>query len=184
MTSVVLLLAVALQRADEQKLPDIWDRVVAKKVTEVELLPSVLGDGWKRDAGIRIDDLEDISALPEPERRVAQQLREQFAPLGIRSVADYTLVKSGFPLNTVTVRVFLFRNPDQCREWWEKKYRYAGWEKHYKPVASDEFVAVDSLQENKRAIAFGNAWITAHQLQKGDEHLTCLRDLIVRLSEK
>lgn len=166
--------------ADDPPAPHVWEPVITKKLAEIELPPSVLGEGWKPSAGIRVDDLDNVdpATLPEPERQVVPQLKAQLSPLGIHSVADYSLVQAAPPLNSVTVRVFLFRNPDQCRTWWEQKYRYAGWEKHYKPVPSDQAVALDSLQTNKRVVAYGNVWITAHQLGAGDEHITALRHII------
>lgn len=98
-------------------------------------------------------------------------LAKQLAPLGVVSAADYTEVKSAFPLGTVTVRVFVFADAEKCRAWWKKKYGYAGWEEHYKVVEIDGMVSVDSLQVNKRAIGCGKVWMTVHQTGTGEAHL-------------
>lgn len=187
--AIALLLLAVCAFDDGSQQDDLWKRVVEKKLSEVELPPSVMGAGWKSSPGLKVDDFEKLDQLRKPEREAAEQLKGQLAELGVRSVADYTLTKSKFPLNTVTVRVFVFRSGDQCRDWWTKKYRGKDWEKHYKLVLPDErdsvqSVVVDSLQGSKRAMAFGNVWITAHQLGDGDEHLKALSHIVEQLLQK
>jgi hypothetical protein len=181
-TVLVFLLAAIAQDAGVRTPPGVWDRVITPRLAAVELPASVLGAGWEVSPGVRIDDLEKVEALEEPVRSLARTLKAQLAPLGVRGVADYTLVRAEFPLNTVTVRVFVFRDADRCRAWWREKYQFEGWEAQYRPVASDRSVAVDSLQGKKRAVAFGNVWITAHQLGAGEEHLVALRHVLEGLT--
>ncbi len=180
----LVLMMLGLLHPDEPEPSAIWKTVVTKKPTEVELPTTVLGKGWQPSPGLKIDDLTKLESLDEGERKAAEELAKQTVPLGIRAVGDYSLAKIGFPLNMVTVRVFVFQDADQCRTWWRKKYQAEGWGKHYKIVASDRFAAVDSIQENKRAVAFGNVWLTAHQLGKGDEHLKALTAVIDSLTQK
>jgi len=183
MIALVLMLP-GLLHPDEPEPSTIWKTAVTKKPTEVKLPTTILGKGWQPSSGLKIDDLTKLESLGERERKAAEELAKQTVPLGIRAVGDYSLAKIGFPLNMVTVRVFVFTDTDQCRAWWTKKYRYDGWEKHYRPVASDRFQAVDSHQENKRAVAFGNVWLTASQLGKGDEQLKALTAVIDSLTQK
>jgi hypothetical protein len=84
-------------------------------------------------------------------------------------------------LDSVTVKVFLFNDAESCRKWWEKKYRHDGWEKYYRVVESKFGAAVDSLEINKRAITFGNVWITTQQNQPGDLHHKAAEFVIERL---
>lgn len=187
---VPLLLFVSWAVDDGGVQPDdFWQVRVEKKLTAVDLPASVLGEGWKSSSGLKVDDFEKLEKLGKTEREAAEQLKKQLGETGIRSAADYTLTRSKFPLNTVTVRVFLFESGDQCRDWWTKKYQGKDWEKHYKLVSTEgqesvRFVAADSLQGNKRAMAFGNVWITAHQLGDGDEHVKALDHIVEQLRKK
>lgn len=177
-----LLMMTGLLTSDEPAPPSIWQTVVTRKLTEVQLPPAVLGVGWQPSPGIRVNDLSNLEAIGAPERASVEPLAKQLVPLGVRSVGDYSLVTSSSPLNMVTVRVYVFTSVDQCRSWWAKKYQGQGWEKLYKVVASERFVAVDSRETNKRALAFGNVWLTAHQLGKGDEHLKALTAVVESLT--
>ena len=96
-----------------------WDDVPLVKVTEVTLPTSVLKGKWKSSDGVQIDDLSKANRQL-PGRRELIEALEKTGPNGLRSVADYTLVATGFPLNTVTVRVFIFEETSQCEEWWKK----------------------------------------------------------------
>lgn len=178
---IIILTQVNTAETAEQ---DVWKLLVEQPVSTIEAPPDLLGDQWKFSPGMRIENLQDLKTLPVSQQKIAAALAAQLSPLGIRSCADYTFVKKGFPLDTITVRLFLFENAAQCRAWWAKKYQYAGWEKHYEPVKSGETVAVDSLQVNKRAIAFGNVWFTTQKLQKGREHLTVADFILDQLLEK
>ena len=187
---VPLLLLVSWAVDNDGVQPDdFWQIRVERKLSEVDLPASLFGDGWKSSPGLKVDDFEKLEKLRKTERESAEQLKKQLAELGIRSAADYTVTHSKIPLNTVTVRVFLFESSDQCRDWWTKKYQGKDWEKHYKLVSTEgqspvRFVAADSLQGNKRVMAFGNVWITAHQLGDGDEHVKALNHIVDQLRRK
>ena len=173
----------AESNASENPPADIWGHEVATRVSAIEISTRLLGDGWNVSPGVRIDDLEDIDKLPDNVKRVARGLFRQLRPVGVRSVADYTMLSKGNPLNSVTVRLFIFDDAEKCRAWWNKKYHYDGWEQHYKKVKSASSVCVDSLQTNKRAIAFGNVWLTTHQLGKGQEHITVADHVLGQLRD-
>jgi hypothetical protein len=157
------------------------EKLVAVKLRSIELPADLLGPGWRRLAGVRIDSFDDLTGLSEAEREQAKLLQPQLVPEGVRAAADYSLARTNVPLDTVTVRVFLFTDAESCRKWWNKKYRHEGWENVYRTVDSKYGSAVDSLQINKRAIAFGNAWITTQQNLPGDLHLKAADYVIEQL---
>ena len=106
-------------------------------------------------------------------------IRDRLRPIGVTGAADFSLSKKGFPLNVVTVRVFTFKDAEHCKAWWKKKYEVDGWEEHYEKVKCDGTVCVRSIKTNKTALAFGNVWLTTHQLQKdGKEHLTAANHVL------
>lgn len=170
--------------ADEDTAPAasyVWNLVAQKQMSEIEFSPEILGSGWQSSPGVRFDDINDTKGMTAERRSVAESLAGQLSPLGIRAVGDFTLVKGGNPLNTVTVRVFIFEDAEKCRAWWPKKYEYDGWDQHYTSVASERAVSVDSRQTNKRAMAFGNVWLTAHQLGDGEEHIVAAEHIVDQL---
>lgn len=171
--AVGFLLAALPAAADE-----LWQTVYRPKLSAIELPVSVLGEGWKASPGLRIDDFEDLSALSGMDRSMATVLAKQMGPLGVTAVGDYSLATITGPNNLVTVRVFVFEDAERCRAWWNLKYQAADWREHYVPVDLPQLVAVDSVGSNKRAVAFGNLWLSAHQLGDGDEHLVALNHLI------
>jgi len=159
-----------------------WDDVPLVKVTEVTLPTSVLKGKWKSSDGVQIEDLSKANRQL-PGRRELIEALEKTGPNGLRSVADYTLVATGFPLNTVTVRVFIFEETSQCEEWWKKKYEGDGWDKQYEKLDYADVAAVRSLQSPKIAASFGRVWITSHQLRSGDEHEQAARYVIEQLTK-
>lgn len=160
----------------------LWDDVPLVKVTDFKLPPSALEGNWKTSEGIRIDDLSKANRQLPGQRELIESL-EKTGPTGLRSVADYTLVASGFPLNTVSVRVFVFEETSQCEEWWKQKYEAEGWEQHYEKLEYSNVAAVRSLQAPKIAVAFGRVWITSHHIQTGDEHIKAARYVIEQLTK-
>jgi len=176
----LLLLFVLHSTTFGQSAP--WDDVPLLKVTDVELPASVLKGKWKSSDGVQIDDLSKANRKLPGHSELVESLQKA-GPKGLKSVADYTLVATGFPLNTVTVRVFIFEETSQCEDWWKKKYEGDGWEKQYEKLDYSDVVAVRSLQSPKIAASFGRVWITAHQLQSGDDHEQAARYVIEQLTK-
>lgn len=160
----------------------LWDDVPLVKVTDCKLPPTALDGNWKTSDGVQIDDLSKANRQLPGQRELIGSL-EKTGPKGLRSVADYTLVASGFTLDTVSVRVFIFEEASQCEEWWKKKYEADGWDKHYEKLGYSNVAAVRSLQAPKIAVAFGRVWITSHHIQSGDEHIKATRYVIEQLTK-
>lgn len=179
----ILLLLSQLGTVQESSVADPWKRIELKKVSEIDLPPSALDGEWKASGGLRIDDLSKLKDVPKAQRKLVEALAKQLAPIGVRSAADFTLTKTGFPLDTVTVRLFVFEDAEKCRSWWKKKYEYEGWESHYKKLDSKTAVAVRSTQANKCAIGFGNVWLTTHQLQTDDQHIKAANHILKLLTD-
>lgn len=179
----VLLLLSQLAGDQEPSLADPWKSIPLKKVSEIDLPPDALEGEWKVSNGVRIDDLSKLQNVPAAQRQIVKALAKQLSPIGVRSAADYTLTKTGFPMNTVTVRLFVFEDAKQCKSWWKKKYEYDGWQKHYKKIDAKAAVVVNSLQVNKSAIGFGNVWLTTHQLQEGDQHIKAANHILKLLTD-
>ena len=162
---------------------DAWKDIPLVKVSDVKFPPSVLEGKWKVSDGVRIDDVSKAKGNRPGERELLAGLGQN-GPKGLRSVADYSLASDGFPLDMVTVRVFIFDEPSQCEEWWKKKYEVEGWEKFYEKLDCKNVVAVKSLELPKIAVAFGRVWITSHHIQKGDEHIAAAKYIIEQLSKE
>lgn len=160
----------------------LWDDVPLVKVTDFKLPPTALEGNWKASEGVQIEELSKANRQLTGQRELIESL-EKTGPKGIKSVADYTLVASGFPLNTVSVRVFIFEEASQCEEWWKKKYEADGWDKQYEKLEYSNVVAVRSLQSQKIAVAFGRVWISSHQIQAGEEHIKAARYVIEQLTK-
>jgi hypothetical protein len=182
MSSVAFFVSLLAFAAPPDLPDDIWQNSLDARLSSINLPATVLGEGWEESAGLVIDDFDDLASLTEPERRAAEQLKVQLTPVGIRACADFSLNSTKLPPNIVVVRVFLFDTPEQCRDWWKKKYQHEGWEKFYKPVEHDSRAIVDSTETNKRAIAFGSIWLTTHQLGQGGEHLKAAEHVIQQLT--
>jgi hypothetical protein len=145
--------------------------------------PSVLGDRWTGPTGLVIDNLADPEALAAELRAVAQELKKAFEPIGVRKVADFTFRVPDEPWRQVTLRVFVFDTPESCKSWWMKKYRYDGWEKHYKSLNVKGYEAVDSTEAPKRAAAIGNVWMTCHALKEGGDHVKVMDACIEKVRQ-
>lgn len=178
----MILLAIQVSGDQTTVTSDIWSKTPVSKVAEIDLPASVLDGNWKQQAGLKVNDLSDLSDLAPPMQKIVAGLAKQFEPIGVRSVADYTLVNIDIPLNTVTVRVFVFDNATKCKDCWKKKYEYEGWEKHYTKIDSNSARIVSSTQTNKMAMAFGNVWLTTHQLGKGEDHITAANHVLKLLT--
>jgi hypothetical protein len=161
---------------------------IIRPLSQASLPPSLFGEGWERSKGIVADDLDKLADLPEAALNIMNQLKPELTRLGVVGVADYSVVRTKWPLNTVTVRVFVFSDIEKCDESWQKKYQFDGWQKHYKVVDNNRYAALDSLQKkfphaNKRVLKFDRVWITTHQLGDGNEHLKAAEHIIEQLTE-
>jgi hypothetical protein len=133
-----------------------------------------LGGDWTGPTGLVVDDFEDVNGFPPETRQVVEEVKKQVTPHGVVAVADFTYRRKSDPLDQMTLRVFVFASESSCRDWWQKKYRFDGWEKLYSVVDGVPYDALDSKQVTKRAIAFGNVWMTCGNLKGSGEHLKLL----------
>jgi hypothetical protein len=150
-------------------------------LTEINLDCKILGNLWKQIPGIRVNDLSDLTTLPAQELKTIESLRKQVQPLGIIALADYSCARTEAPLNSATVKVFVFKNNNLALDWWNKKYTFENWQQHYSPVQNDSYLAVDSKQLKKRAVLSNNLWMTTHHIGQGNEHLLLLDNLIHKI---
>jgi hypothetical protein len=178
MMAMMILLVGSFLDEPRPSPPGVWERVVTARPSAIALPVDLLGPGWKAGGGVAIDDLESLDGLEEPVRQVARLLKERLSPLGVRAVGDHTLVRTEPPLNSVTVRLFLFQNGAQCRAWWQERYQYPGWEEQYRSVESEEFLVLESREMPRRIVVFGNAALTAHQIGEGDAHVKAIDHVI------
>jgi len=164
------------------------DAVYSGSVKELKPLPTVLGDQWVGAYGLVIEDLNDAQSHPVGERAAVQGLKAQLEPIGVRKAADFSFRVPDDPSQFVTLRVFVFDSPESCAKWWDKKYRHDDWEKFYKPVEGVEYLAVDSTESPKRAVAIGNVWMTCHSLKDPTDHLeimnACVEKLVAGMKPK
>ena len=135
------------------------------KVSDLAPSPSVLGKDWINATGLVVEDLGDLESQPAAIRPVIAGLKDQFQPIGVHKIADFSFRVPDQPWRFVTLRVFVFDTPKSCSQWWAKKYRHDGWEKFYKLVEGKAYEAVDSREAPKRVAAIGNVWMTCHALQ-------------------
>jgi hypothetical protein len=144
------------------------------KVSALAVPAADLGEGWLGPTGLVVDDFDDTSKYPAEVQDLVKALKDQVSSIGVVATADFTYRKKLSPLHQVTVRVFIFDTEDSCRAWWQKKYKYNSWEKHYSVVPGDKHAVVDSKEMSKRAVAFGNVWLTSGTLGESKEHLKAL----------
>jgi len=157
------------------------DKSIFPILSELKQDCDTLGKSWEKSYGIKVDKLTDSTPLTEQEKKQIKPIKNQFQRLGITAFADYTCMYKGTPLNTVTVKVFVFKNTRRALNWWERKYQYNAWEKHYTKTTNTPYLAVDSKQLTKRAMLFNNLWITTHHLKTGKEHIILLGNILNKL---
>jgi hypothetical protein len=183
----LLLLQVSTDPRTAIAKPESKFRLV-NKLSAASLPPSVFGTDWTQSAGLVVDDFQDLSKMPAVSRKIAEELKPQFKAIGVSGAADYSLVRRKAPLDTITVKVFVFTDVQKCKDWWKKKYESQEQQKNYKVVKDNRFEAVlDTVNieypsTNKRILKSGNVVITAHHLQKGDEHLKAFEHIIKQLA--
>jgi hypothetical protein len=144
------------------------------KLSELAPSPSVLGKDWMNATGLVVEDFSDLETHPTAVRPLVAGLKDLMQPIGINKVADFSFRVPDQPWRYVTLRVFVFDTPKSCSQWWEKKYRYEGWEKYYKLVEGKSYKAVDSKEAPKRAAAIGNVWMTCHALKDTGDHIAIM----------
>jgi hypothetical protein len=151
------------------------------KVSALRIDAGALGSDWSGPTGLVVDDFQDVSAFPPEVRQVVEEVKKQVAPLGVVAVADFTYRRRSDPLDQITLRVFVFDTERACRDWWQKKYRFDGWEKFYSVVGGVPYDALDSKEATKRAISISNVWMTCGSLKGSGEHLKLLSLIVEKL---
>jgi hypothetical protein len=146
------------------------------KVSSLSLPGSELGEHWTGPSlsGLVVDDFKDLSSFADRARPLVEEMKKLVTPHGVVASADFTYRKNTNPPEQVTLRVFVFNTEDSCRKWWTKRYRYDGWEKHYTAVAEVPYDASDSKEMSKRAVAFGNIWMTCGTIDKTKDYIKVL----------
>jgi len=189
---IILLVLLQLGAANETNAnaPSIPLQVV-RPLSEASLPANMFGKRWKKPDSIIVDDWSKLDELSPVHRKVVGELnlKPQLEPHGIVGVADYTLVRTEWPLNTVTVNAFLFTDSAKCDKWWEMKCQYKGWEKDFKKVVGEPYQALDAVdttypKSNKRLIKFDNSWVSAHQLGDDDKHVKAAEHVISQLTRR
>lgn len=179
MNRLLLSLALVVTWGAIANAEDDSKSLYSGKVSALAIPATELGDGWTGPTGLVVDDFSDTSNYPAEVQDLVKALKDQVAAIGVVATADFTYRRKLNPLQQVTVRVFVFDSEKSCRDWWQKKYQYEGWEKHYSVVAGHGHSAVDSKETPKRAVAFGNVWLTSGTLGESKEHVKAL-DLYIK----
>ena len=179
---LLTLAALLLTLASNISAQDKATATFTGKVSALSIPATEIGGEWTGPTGLVVDDLNDFSSHPAEVQAVAKSLKEQ-APPGVNAFADFTYRKQGFPLQQVTLRMFVFDSAEKCSHWWQTKYQYEGWQKHYNPVAGDER-ALDSKETPKRAVAFANVWLTCGSLNDPSAHMEILNQYIKRIKSQ
>jgi hypothetical protein len=172
---LLIVVGCSEERADDNAPPE------PKQLADIRLDPAIFGEGWQSSAGVILECWDDLSKLPVGAREVLTPLRSQAEPAGVIALADFSCVRKVFPLNSVTVRVFKFKDSELASAWGEKKYQYSGWEQHYTTVEGVSYFAVDSTQLKKRCVVSGDYWITSHHLGDDELHIKALEIIMQEL---
>jgi hypothetical protein len=151
------------------------------KVSQLAVPAGKIGPDWSGPSGLVVDD---INSPPLEAKDLADTFQKQMKPAGVRALADFTYHKKRDPMHMVTLRVFVFKTEDQCRQWMKTKYQFAGWEKKYKKLEDKDMVGFDSLEMRKRIVAVGSLWITAGTIAEDDEYLKILGLLLERIKQQ
>jgi len=142
-----------------------------------------LGPGWTGPTGLVLDDLDTPPPAGAVDTATLTALRQQMKALGVRSLADFTYRRKDHPEEQMTLRVFVFASEAQCRDWIQKRYQTAGWEKHYRKVDGAWDTGLDSLEMRKRIVATGPVWITSGTVSDQADHRKALDLVLVRLKK-
>jgi len=153
------------------------------KLSTLSIPGADLGADWTGPTGLVVDDFRDLGKQPADTKAAAESLTEQVTPLGVVAVADFAYRKQSNPLKQVTLRAFVFDSPDKCRQWWEMKYMYDGWQQHYAVVDGAE-QTLDSKEVPKRAVALANVWLTCGSLGADNTHIEILNQYVRRIQSQ
>lgn len=148
------------------------------KVSDLRIVAGSLGDDWTGPTGLVINDFQDVGTFPPEVRQVVEEMKRQASPLGVIATADFTYRRKSDSFDQITLKIFVFDSEKSRRDWWQKKYRFDGWEMLYSVVSDVPYDGLDSKQMTKRVVSFGNVWMTCGGLKKSDDHLKVL-DLYV-----
>lgn len=144
------------------------------KVSSLRVEAETFGKDWQGPTGLVVDDFQNTEALPPEVRQVAELLKKQVTPLGVIAAADFTYRSKSDPFDQITLRIFVFASEKSCRDWWQKKYQFDGWEKLYSPIKDRPYRAMDSKETDKRIVSFNNVLMTCGSLKKSQVHLKVL----------
>lgn len=154
------------------------------KVSDLAVPAEQISPDWTGPTGLVIDDIDVPPITDKETSEIIAGLAKQMKPLGIKGAADFTYRKKSDPMQQVTVRVFLFRTDEQCKQWMKTKYEFAGWDKKYKRVQEKGYSGLDSLEMKKRILSAGTLWITCGTIGKNDDHLTILGLFLDRIKKQ
>lgn len=164
---ILAVLTVAPSQAEE-KAPGTG---YTGKISALSIPADALGPDWTGPTGLIVDDFQKLDTCPPEVRPMAEVLQKQLSPLGVVGCADFTYRKKSTVFGVATLRLFVFDSDKSCDSWCKKKYGYEGWQQHYTVVDGMFYKAVDSTQVTKRALWYGNLWMTCHTLDKSANHL-------------
>ncbi len=176
-----LALSLLLALASVARAEETTAVLYTGKLSALSIPADALGADWTGPSGLVVNDFRDLSNCPIEVLPVIAALKKKYTLIGVLGCADFTYRKKANPFHQVTLRVFVFDSPKSCAKWCEKKYEYEGWEKHYTIVSGVSYKAVDSTQITKRAVWFGNIWMTCHTLTISTDHLRLLDSYLSKI---
>jgi hypothetical protein len=98
-------------------------------VSQLAVPAEQIGADWIGPTGLVIDYIDAPPAAAKDVADVIAGLQKQMKPLGVKGTAEFTYCKKTNPMQRVTLKVFLFKTEDQCKQWMKTKYEFPGWEK-------------------------------------------------------
>lgn len=151
----------------------------APTISDIKLPGKAMGEGWKDPTGVAIDDVKNM----KPPNILPQAIAQQYINLGVTSLANLAYRQADNPLEQVEIKIFIFSSEQERTAWTDKKYGYAGWDKHYRKSATNGVTTWDSTQVKKRIVAFKHYWITGSELSDKGNHIKMLNEYVTRLNK-
>jgi hypothetical protein len=157
------------------------------RVSELVCQGPAIAPGLKgphRDDLIIIDDVNDLSGIPEELRWLGSMLQDMYKPMGIVSVGLLSYDNEANRVPDVTLRIFVFKDRPSCEAWRKQKYESEGWEEYYDKVQDPNYAGYHSKQMNKRIAFVNNVWMTCGTISDCNEPVTIVEHYVGLLRRK
>lgn len=150
---------------------------IITRLVDTDKIAEFLGDEWKRDREIVIENEKDVSKLAGFDKHTGQMFVTLLKPHGVIAYGEFSFSRIK-PRNKLTIKVHKFSSPSKAVLFRKTHYEHEKAQPLFKKSQTKSATIYDSLDRKKRVVFRDQFWIVCGHIKDDDRHIKILTECL------